>query len=405
MKKGFFSLLVPGGLVLGATVAFLNWMASPGMLPTLVRIYPYAVYGGGLLLGWRFHRSRLLFAILVLALTDQALLSLAAASAAASAKGRIVLNAAAVLLPLNLVSLSLTSERGILSGRALWRLGSIFVQVLLVAYLCLPEQASAAALLKHTFVKAGSVSALRVTQPALVVFAGALLVTAIRFMRRPHALESSTLWALMAAFLGFNNASIGPTSTVYFATAGLILVISVIETSYTMAYRDELTGLPARRALDEALSKLGNHYAVAMLDLDRFKKFNDQYGHDAGDQLLRMVASKLANASGGGKAFRYGGEEFAILFPGRSVQDAIPHLEALRKGVEAAGFTLRRSGRPRRKPKQPGPNATAGKAIPVTISIGVAERTEEHAAPEQVIHAADQALYRAKRAGRNQLRK
>src|SRR5256886_12520539 len=85
-----------------------------------------------------------------------------------------------------------------------------------------------------------------------------------------------------------------PASTGYLATAGLMLVVSLIETSHHMAYDDPLTGLLGRRALDEALVRLGGHYAIAMVDIDHFKRFNDEHGHDAGDQLLRMLATKLS---------------------------------------------------------------------------------------------------------------
>ena len=83
-----------------------------------------------------------------------------------------------------------------------------------------------------------------------------------------------------------------------------------------MAYDDELTGLPARRALNEALTRLRGVYTVAMVDIDHFKRFNDEHGHDVGDQLLRMVGARVGEVRGGGRAFRYGGEEFAVLFPG-----------------------------------------------------------------------------------------
>ena len=107
--------------------------------------------------------------------------------------------------------------------------------------------------------------------------------------------------------------------------AGLTLGLSVMETSYAMAFRDELTDLPARRALMRDLEGMGRLYAAAMVDVDHFKRFNDRYGHDVGDQVLRMVAAKLAKAPGGGRAYRYGGEEFALLYPGKSRDDALPY--------------------------------------------------------------------------------
>ena len=83
--------------------------------------------------------------------------------------------------------------------------------------------------------------------------------------------------------------------------------------------------------------------------------------------------------------------------------EVIPHLEALRKAVEVSGFVLRGRGRPRKRPEKPRPSSTPRRRIPVTISIGVAEREEDQKLPEEVIRAADQALYRAKRGGRNRI--
>ena len=80
----------------------------------------------------------------------------------------------------------------------------------------------------------------------------------------------------------------------FWAASGAVLLIALLETSYKMAYHDELTQLPSRRALNEALLKLPDWYTVAMVDVDHFKKFNDTYGHAAGDQALRLVASRLA---------------------------------------------------------------------------------------------------------------
>src|SRR3989449_8589709 len=88
-----------------------------------------------------------------------------------------------------------------------------------------------------------------------------------------------------------------------------------------------------------------------MVDVDHFKRFNDTYGHDAGDHVLRLVAARLAVAPGGGTAYRYGGEEFALVFPGKGQDECLPHLEELREIVETNRFTLRRGFRPRGKPK------------------------------------------------------
>lgn len=394
---GFF---VPGGLLLLAAAVVLHWATASESLTAFIRVYAYAVFAAGVLLGWRFNRSRLVLALLVLALADRSLLYFAGAPGT----GRLALPAVAFLLPLNLAALSLLSERGVFTSRGLLRLGLVLGQLPVLAVLEWLWPVGAAAALEHRFVAARLLDRLALPQPALLAFGAAFLLLTLRFFLNPKPLEKGFLWALGAAFLALSVAHGGLAGTVYLATAGLILVISLIETSYAMAYRDELTGLPARRALNEALLELGNHYAVAMVDIDHFKKFNDRYGHDAGDQLLRRVAAHLSEVTGGGKAFRYGGEEFALLFPGQSVDEALPHLEAVREAIAASSFTLRGHDRPRQKPQQPRTSGGARKQVAVTVSIGVAERDERKTSPPQVLRAADKALYRAKKGGRDQVR-
>jgi len=104
----------------------------------------------------------------------------------------------------------------------------------------------------------------------------------------------------------------------------LIMQLAVIQESHNMAFRDDLTGLPSRRALNEQLPGLGSRYAIAMVDVDHFKRFNDTYGHDVGDQVLKVVAARLMGVTGGGRPFRYGGEEFTVLFPGQECQGVRP---------------------------------------------------------------------------------
>src|SRR5690606_7272478 len=137
-----------------------------------------------------------------------------------------------------------------------------------------------------------------------------------------------------------------PHSLIAFAAAaGVILVLGVFQETWKIAYVDQLTELPGRRALEEALARLDGRYAVAMVDVDHFKKFNDTYGHDVGDQVLRMVAANLREVGGGGRAYRYGGEEFTILFPGKSVEEAWEFVEGVRAVIADSMFELRRHDR------------------------------------------------------------
>jgi diguanylate cyclase (GGDEF)-like protein len=212
-------------------------------------------------------------------------------------------------------------------------------------------------------------------------------------------------WALAAFALALHLSPAKHAVPLLTAAAGLVLVLGVLQETYRLAFRDELTRLPSRRALNERLKAVGRRYAVAMVDVDHFKSFNDSYGHDVGDQVLRMVAARLARVGGGGQAFRYGGEEFTVLFPGKGSDEALPHLEALRADIDDYRMAIRGSNRPRRKRagKRRRSGTSSAQTVSVTVSIGVAERSDRNDYPEAVIKAADKSLYRAKRGGRNQV--
>ena len=253
--------------------------------------------------------------------------------------------------------------------------------------------------------------------PGLSAFLG-LLAAAVAALRARRdgdvVLAGVAVAALVSAWLGYGLLT-GVAPHLPLAIGGLALLCSAGWASYRMAFLDALTGLPGRRVLDERMARLGRRWSVAMIDVDHFKKFNDRYGHDVGDQVLRMVAAKLRRHFGA-NAYRYGDEEFSVLFPGRSERDARARCEAFREDVAAHEMMLRAEDRPARAPKK-GAKAAAGKGakttkgggkkapkpVSVTVSIGIAPRTARRRRPEVVLKAADVALYRAKDGGRNQV--
>ena len=373
--------------------------AFRGALEPFTPAYPWIVFGAGVLLGWRFHRLQPVLALLVLFAAERTLVAFG--DAGASLADRAVTASVALLLPLDLAALAWHSERSLRAPAGRVTLGLLLAQPLAVALVRSPELAPLARALDAGRAGAQGLRGVVLTQPELLAFGAALALASARFALRQTLIQSGFLWALLAAFLAV-GAGTGLAATVYLTTGGLVLVLALVETSHRLAYDDELTGLPGRRAFEDALLRLGGRYAIAMVDIDHFKRFNDEHGHDAGDQLLRMVGATLTRTEGGGRAFRYGGEEFAILFPGRSSTEALPHLEALRRAIEATSFTLRGRDRPRRRPKRP---VAAGprRKLSVTVSIGVAESDGDEADPRAVVNAADRALYRAKGAGRNRV--
>lgn len=178
----------------------------------------------------------------------------------------------------------------------------------------------------------------------------------------------------------------------FLLTSSILLLLAVVFRTYYMAYIDELTNIPSRRMLKVDLMKLGNKYTIAMLDIDFFKKFNDKYGHDIGDDVLILVAKGLERVTGGGKAYRYGGEEFTIVFPKKKIEDVLPHLEELREKISKKEYLYKRKNRS---------GDASTQKLKVTISIGVAEKQSKTKSPAEVLKEADKALYRAKKKGRN----
>lgn len=355
--------------------------------------YPWLAFALAFGLSALFHRSRP--ACLALLLAGLAW------SLGAGAQGPLARAVLAATVALAAGGLALTRDRGIAATIGLGQLAfTAFVGGMGLTAALAPPSAVATLMEGHSFPRALTAWT-GLPEFAALLLAAALLASAYAALRYRGPVERGLPWMLLAAVLALRPGGEGPEPLLWLMAAGLVLAASVLETGYAMAYRDDLTGLPGRRALMRDLEALGGRYTVAMVDVDHFKKFNDRHGHDVGDQVLRMVAGHLAGVRGGGRSYRYGGEEFTVVFPGRSREEAIPHLEALRSAVEGARFAVRSRTRPAAKPKQPRP--ADPRRLSVTVSLGVAEAAEGATTSDAVLKKADKALYRAKKAGRNRV--
>jgi diguanylate cyclase (GGDEF)-like protein len=222
-----------------------------------------------------------------------------------------------------------------------------------------------------------------------------------RLLRRHSAELAAFFFSLVAALPMLYTAGAGMVA-VFTGAAGCAFGYALIQESWSMAYLDELTGLPGRRALEEYMRQLAGHFVIAMVDVDHFKHFNDRYGHDVGDQVLRFVAARLELKAAGGKAFRYGGEEFCLIYAGRGLADVETELDQLRADIETCRFDLRRRGRRNEDHAGQEPGAEAD-MLAITVSIGAATGGAGEREPWAVLKSADKALYAAKHAGRNRL--
>lgn len=390
--------LLPGGLLLLATALLLNFLSLPPSGYARVQFGFYIVLCAGVLLAWRFRSARVLFSLLVLLLVEETAFG---PSYLGADHVRVLI--AAFLLPLSLLVFSFLPERGFTLDALVPRAALLLIDFVALGVGGELHRA-------HTF---------SLPWPAAVFCAAATLVFLLRAFFYRKNLESGFFWGMLAAWLALRNGGVGVAATAYLGTGALIVGASLIESFYFMAYHDELTGLPSRRAFSEATTTLVPPYSIAVVDIDHFKSFNDLYGHDTGDEVLRMVAGRLAQVSGGGQAFRCGGEEFAVLFRDRQAAEALPCLEELRRDIEESVFCLR--GPDRRRQMRGADRRDAGRRTPrrrkvkaespaggditsVTVSIGIAGPEElKQETVQQVIAAADKALYRAKAGGRNRV--
>lgn len=183
--------------------------------------------------------------------------------------------------------------------------------------------------------------------------------------------------------------------------ACLIILLALSMQMLYLAYVDELTQLPQRRALQRHLKRLGKRSAVTMLDVDHFKKFNDRYGHDVGDQVLRLLGAILGRERGV-TAYRYGGEEFTLVFTHNDKVKLKDKLEHIREKIASYPLEIRQPERPNnsKQGKQMRGVHRPAKQVKITISLGCAIR-QSGEAPDALLKRADKALYAAKKAGRN----
>ena len=416
IRKIIGALLIPVA-VLALSVATVegNLPLMPGRASLMGRILPQIPYGLaalGIVFGLIYRHERVAYAALALALGNAALLYLWPVAPASGPSWAVAYPGLAILLPGYLLYAAVFPARGIFGIQGVLRLLLIVViaqAILMVVDGVLPPGMVAGldGMLHYRLFGAEFDSWSLLPQPAIILIGLAAAILLVLFLRRPGPIPAAFLGAMLATAAALDAVGDGLAPTLYVSAALAMLLAALALEAYGMAFLDELTGLPGRRALFGSFRRLGSRYTVAMVDVDHFKKFNDTYGHDVGDQVLLMVASKLAAVRGGGTSFRYGGEEFTVLFPNKNDAHARPHLEDLRGAIAAASFRLRGQDRPAGPPRK-GAAASGGKdkkSVSVTVSIGLCEAGGDGAkmSPEEALKQADKALYKAKKSGRNRV--
>jgi len=407
LLKDLFPVILPLVLfgsaigVIKAYPEFASWSTSPTL-----RNLPYVTAAISMLLGFFFAQTRISFMSVLLALMvyllDQA------AFVTSDVEGvRALVFLSSIYFPCVVALFYHLHERGILTPRGYIKIA--IVCSFAVVMVLLPRVDSlrrAVATAQTSLVRAGP-GIVRVPLVGVAVFGLGAVALCWRNRRESPLLGPVLIAALLFVFAGLNfESGLWPEGSArsvflcFMAGAGLVLAWAVMESGWRHAHIDELTQLPGRRSLQHHLAKLGSSYALAVLDLDHFKRVNDRHGHDIGDQVLKFAAAMMKK-NRAGRAYRQGGEEFVIVCEGGDYEAAVEALEELRESIRTREFVIRGRDRPRKKPE----NSRAGRGgrgkLAVSVSIGVARRNKKFATPGEVLEAADRALYRAKKAGRN----
>lgn len=393
--------MAPGLLLALAYGGRLHFAAIPGAWIAYLQPSVYLFLGLTGALGWFFNRQRVLLAMIMSA----GAFWLVTGTFSSGATRQLVIASIAFWLPINFMFLALAPESRVLFNlRHTAFLIVALVQCGITYFLISSHPQEYRAVILFPLGTSLDISQwTRLSIPAVGTSAIALGVVLLRSLRQFDLITLGIFWLLVGWILAMSTLGAQPYVSWFVMLGILILAVALLQTWYDIAYLDQLTGLPGRLALNELVRNLKGHYTVAMVDVDFFKKFNDTYGHDVGDQILKLVASKLRQVTGGGAAFRYGGEEFTVVFPHRRVKDVFAHLSALRETIEETHMILRSKSRSRQKPNPVPVRKQPLRYLNVTVSIGIAERNEELTTPAAVLKAADEALYRAKERGRNRL--
>ena len=381
LKLVAINILIPFLISFIFALIIFNEAKIPNIIFSLIPYIFYAVSMLVLWVSWHFNRTKFIFIIIPLLLMHVGFEHLSVKYATS------LFMYSSILFPFHLLLFLLLKERGIFSIWGISKTAFFVLEIALVVYFIFFPSVD---LNSFIDIKIFTMSFYPLKDIAIItnILVSFVLIGLIIFNR--YLMYNTSFLVMVLSFSGGLYFLKTPHATdISLLCMAIITFAVLIRESYRLAFYDELTSLPGRRALVEDMAKLGMKYSVAMIDIDHFKKFNDTYGHDTGDDVLKMVATKLSEVTGGGKAYRYGGEEFVILFSSTEVEQAFIYTDLIRKIISQSAFNVR--------------SAKSFKKIYVNISGGIVQNSPKDNNPFDTMKRADNALYKAKKAGRNQV--
>jgi diguanylate cyclase (GGDEF)-like protein len=372
----------------------------------LLNWVPYATLGIAMLLCVNYNHARL-FAVSLALLFVYYFIQSELQVSLNEFRALFIYTSISILLPATLLLFFFLPERGLRNryGILVISIVPVLLMISIIIFKTVPEMTLIMTMNKYFSIHPFDKYLLSINA-SLICFL-AFIAGLYQLCKTDNEYYAALISSLLFIFIILAYFDLQKISVVMFSFAGISLIVSLMRGAHDMAYRDDLTGLLGRRALNERLKGLGKFYVIAMADVDHFKNFNDTHGHDIGDEVLKMVARNIAAVKGGGTAYRYGGEEFCIIFSGKDIEYSKPFLEVVREDIEAYRMTVRdaehRSKSKENAKKRRGRRGKdrGGKIVSVTISIGIAQANDKYIKADEVLKTADTALYKAKKNGRN----
>jgi diguanylate cyclase (GGDEF)-like protein len=389
-------LAVPAALFAGAFLVVYLGERLP--LARLSAFLTHSALVGGAAVALVFRRGRALFALLTLTLAYAAQQTCLAQGLMTPA-ARAVYLLLTIFVPVNLALLAALPERGTINRNGAERLVVLLAEAAIIGVVVAVGGGALFDWVSGRFLPFGLG---QLPHAGVLVVIAAVTAALAATIRTRSAVSAACAGAILAFVVAVHVPAANYTSSIFFLAAGLMVTIAVLHDAFRVASRDRQTGLPNRQALDDRLEALPRKYALAMVDIDRFGDFNTTRGSALGDQALKMVAARIQLAVGRGNAYRFGGEEFAVVLPRTNAAGAVSRLEALRHNVESYHLALRSPERERntRRSRRAG-GWKGSETLSLTVSIGVADNASGPVAPRAVLEEAERALYRAKEKGRN----
>lgn len=377
MSERLSSLFIPFLILFFSIYASLNVNLLPPLWFGLLPLLPLVLAGVAILLAWHFNKGRVLILVLLLLIPKL----YGDSSQEASLTAYLVVSCFCISL------LSFVPERGFFNRFAFNRI--LFVFMLVSWCFAIERSWISFAFLNHGFLYSDITWATVLLWSILVI---SVFAISTAWWLSCDIFRACGLISIISLLITSHFSILDSQFDTLLSAQFLLWIWFLLMESHRMAYLDDMTKLPGRRALNERLVGLSKQYAIAMVDIDHFKKFNDTYGHDMGDKVLKSVAIQLKQLSAPGRAFRYGGEEFTIVFPGKASDYAEDILEQVREGIELAIVEVF------------DPKKKKDVDVNVTVSLGIAFTSTGEAA-SSVLKRADEALYQSKKKGRNRVSK